>query len=74
MVYEVGELVKWRAPLDADYSYGYILEIKRNLATVIGTGYYKGVITQIHLRYIEKAKRGGGGCGRGKKHSKRSAP
>ena len=29
-MYEVGELVKWRCPLDADYSYGYIVEIKRN--------------------------------------------
>lgn len=74
MVYEVGELVKWKSPLDSDYSYGYILEIKRNLATVIGTGYYSGVTTQIHLRYIDKAKKGGGGCGRDKKYSKRSAP
>ena len=90
-MYEVGELVKWRCPLDADYSYGYIVEIKRNLATVIGTGYYSGVTTEarthkllphkhsgvtteIHLRYIEKVKRGGGGYGRGKEHSKRSAP
>ena len=57
-MYEIGELVRWRCPLDADYSYGYILEIT----------------TEIHLRYIEKVKRGGGGFGRGKEHSKRSAP
>lgn len=73
-MYEIGELVRWRCPLDADYSYGYILEIKRSLVVVVGTGYYSGVTTEIHLRYIEKVKRGGGGFGRGKEHSKRSAP
>lgn len=73
-MYEVGELVRWRCPLDADYSYGYILEIKRNLVTVVGTGYYSGITTEIHLRYTEKVKRGGGSYGRGKEHSKRSTP
>lgn len=63
-MYEVGELVKWRCPLDADYSYGTILEVNnRNVARVEGSGYYAGVITEVHLRYIEKVKRGGGGFG-----------
>ena len=71
-VYKVGELVRWRCPLDADYSYGYIVSIRRNLVTVIGTGYYRGVTTEVHIRYIEKVKRGGDGCGGCKRNSKRS--
>ena len=30
-MYEIGELVRWRCPLDADYSYGYVAGIRRNL-------------------------------------------
>ena len=71
-VFKVGELVRWRCPLDEDYSYGTILEINRSLVTVVGSGYYAGKVTEVHLRNIEKLERGGGGYGRGKKHSKRS--
>lgn len=74
-MFKVGELVKFRNPLDADYSYGTIVEIdSRSVATILGSGYYTGVTTAVHLRYIEKAKRGGNGYGGGKKYSKRSTP
>lgn len=71
-VYEIGELVRWRCPLDADYSYGTILEINKNIARVEGSGYYTGVVTDVHLKYIEKLKRGGGGFGLHKRNNKRS--
>ena len=71
-MYKVGELVRWRYPLDADYSYGYVVGIRRSLVTVVGTGYYKGVTTEVHIRYIEKVEKGGGSCGGGKRYSKRS--
>ena len=73
-MFKVGELVKWRRPLDEDYSYGYIVEINRNRATVSGTGYYKGVITIVHLKEVEKVKNGGKGFGGSEKCSKRSTP
>ena len=69
-MYKVGELVRWLNPLDADYSYGTIVSIKGSIATVLGSGYYVGVITDIPLRYIEKPKKGGQGCGSSKKYSK----
>ena len=72
-MFKVGEDVRWRCPLDADYSYGTILEINRSIATVEGSGYYAGKISEVHLRNIEKIERGGGCCGSGKRCSKRSA-
>lgn len=71
-MYAVGEKVKWMCPLDNDYSYGTILEIKQNRAIVEGSEYYKGCVSLVHLRYIRKAKKkkGGGGFGERKEHSK----
>ena len=70
---EVGDAVKWLCPLDADYSYGKVLDIKRSVATaVICKGYHRGVITEVHTRYMEKLRRGGGDYGGRKRHSKRS--
>lgn len=69
-MFEVGELVSWCTPLDADYSYGTILEISNNRATILGAGYYTGVIVNVHLRYIEKVKRGGKDIGGSKKYRK----
>lgn len=63
-MYRVGELVKWMCPLDADYSYGTMLEIKRGTAKVVGSGYYEGIVTEVHLKYIKKhRKKGGAGFG-----------
>ena len=69
-MFKAGELVKYRNPLDADYSYGTVVEINRNVATILGSEYYTGVTTAVHLRYVEKAKRGGNGYGGSKKYSK----
>lgn len=72
-MFKVGELVRWMCPIEEDYSYGTILEIKKSVATVLGSGYYTGVTTEVHLKYMEKIRRGGGVLGSGsKKHSKRS--
>ena len=72
---EVGDAVRWICPLDADYSYGRVLEISnKNVATLLtAKGYHRGVKTEVHLRFVEKIERGGGGYGSSKKHSKRSA-
>ena len=66
----VGELVRWRNPLDADYSYGTVQEIKGMYAIVLGSGYYTGVTTEVHLRCIERAGKGGRYYGGSKKYSK----
>jgi hypothetical protein len=68
---KVGEIVKWRCPLEEDYSYGTILKINKRVATIMGSGYYTGTITEVHLMYIEKIKRGGKKCGNSKKYRKR---
>jgi hypothetical protein len=72
MTCKVGELVRWMLPLDNDYSYGYVEEIKRNLVVVRCTGYYSGLQVEVHMRYIDRQKGGGifGGCEN--RHSKRS--
>ena len=58
-MFKVGELVKWMEPLDHEYSYGNILEIKRSIATLIEVGSpYAGHKRYIHLRYIEHMERG----------------
>lgn len=69
-MYKIGELIKWCSPLDADYSYGTILEINRNHATVLGSGYYAGVKFSVHLRCIEKIEKGGKSFGGNKKYRK----
>lgn len=64
-MFKIGEMVKWRCPMDEDYSYGTILDISRSIATLSCSGYYAGKITEVHLKNIEKLKRGGvgyGGC------------
>lgn len=73
-MYTVGEQVKWMSPLDEDYSYGTIKEIKGRTAMVACSGYYAGVIARIPLKYIKKIEKGGKGFGSSKKHSKRSTP
>ena len=69
---KVGDKIKWRTPLDADYSYGTVTEIDRGRAILKGTGYYKGILMRVNLRYIEKLDTGGKKYGRSKKYSKRS--
>ena len=71
---EVGDAVRWICPLDADYSYGRVLEIsnKKVATLLVARGYHRGVKTEVHLRYVEKIMRGGGDYGGRKRHSKRS--
>ena len=69
-MFSVGEVVKWRLPLEEDYSYGTILKINRGKAIVRDSGYYTGKIVEVHLKYLEKHKRGGKGFGGSKEHSK----
>lgn len=66
-MYSVGECVRWRAPLDADYSYGIVLAVRSGYLKIRGSGYYDGVITHINLQYIDK----GGNDNGGKEHNKR---
>ena len=65
-MFKVGEVVKWRCPLDPDYSYGTIVKVRPNSALIECTGYYKGLITGVPKMYIEKLKGGGEGFGRRK--------
>ena len=70
---KAGDTVKWRCPMDADYSYGIILDLKKNTALIKGMGYYAGIIVEVNLKNIEKLERGGRSFGsNSKKHSKRS--
>ena len=71
-MFKVGERVRWRSPLDADYSYGTIVSLRYTLATVEGSGYYKGVLSEVHVRYIESMERGGKSFGGNKKQRKRA--
>lgn len=65
-----GELVRWRSPLDEEYSYGFIKEIGTRYVVVQGTGYYNGVEALVHIKNIEKLERRGGDThGRSKEHN-----
>ena len=60
-MFKVGDAIKWMCPLDNDYTYGEITALR------------SGITAEVHLRYIEKAMRGGGSVGSDcKKCSKRS--
>lgn len=65
----IGDTVRWREPLDADYSYGKVISADRTKATVAGLNYYYGITTEVPIRNLEKA--GGKGFGStGKRQSK----
>lgn len=64
---KIGELICWRNPLDADYSYGYVRAVHKGVLEVEGTGYYTGVISEIHKGSVI---RGGKSCGNNKKYRK----
>lgn len=66
-----GDRVKWMSPLDADYSYGTILEINKAVATVeVTIGYHARTIAEVHLKHIRKLKGGGEQVGKCKKYRK----
>lgn len=47
-----GEFVKYMMPLDADYSYGVIREIRKGRAEVELKSYPQGMIVEIPYRYM----------------------
>lgn len=56
-----GDLVRWMLPLDNDYSYGNIEKLNKGTAIVTYTkGYYKGMQTEVHLRYIKEGGKNSG--------------
>lgn len=58
-------------PLDNDYTYGEIVEIRKSIAVIQGIGLYSKTREGVHFRYIQKLT-GGRRCGKCKEHSKRS--
>lgn len=52
-MFKEGELIKYMMPLDADYSYGTILELKKGRAVVLSKSYPHGTITEVPFRYME---------------------
>ena len=47
-------------PLDHEYSYGKLIEIRRNRAIIEELGYYSGRIVSIHIRFIKHFLMSGG--------------
>lgn len=70
---KTGDRIRWQSPLDEDYSYGIVLEVNKNSATVRGSGYYAGTLIDVHLRNIEKLETGGNSVGSGSKRNSKYA-
>lgn len=72
-MFKVGEKVRYRRALDADYTYGTIVELIDNIALIELIGHNRGVVTDVRIKYIERIKKAGVKRGSNrKKHSKRS--
>ena len=56
-MFKVDELIKYMMPLDADYSYGVILELKKGRAVILLKTYSQGLVVEIPYRYIEHYKK-----------------
>lgn len=53
-MYKEKEIIRYREPLDADYTYAEITELKKGRAEVKIVGlYHTGLIVEIPYRYIE---------------------
>lgn len=52
-MYKVDEFIKYMMPLDADYSYGVILELKKGRAVVLSKSYPHGTITEVPYRFMD---------------------
>lgn len=68
----IGDKVRWRGPMDADYSYGKVIGADRTKAVIAGSNYYYGHTLEVPMRYLEKAG-GKGFGGYGKRQSKCTA-
>ena len=66
---KVGDTVKWMSPLDHDYLYGKIVDIRGYFAIIRGIGLYRNITAEVHFKYIEKIA-GGGYYGSGKRNNK----
>ena len=63
---KVGDRVKWMGPLDYDYFYGKVVDIRGNFATIRGIGLHKHAYAEVHFKYITKVS-GGSSSGSGKR-------
>lgn len=55
-MYKVGELIKYMMPLDADYSYAEIVELKKGRAVVQRKSYPQGLITEVPYKFMGRIK------------------
>lgn len=55
-MYKVGEKVRYMEPLDHDYSYGVILELKEGRALIEKISYPPGLRVEIAYRYLDHLK------------------
>lgn len=54
---KVGELIRWRSPLDADYSYGTVVAVQKAYVIIRSKGYYEGLEVKVHISDVERHKR-----------------
>ena len=52
-MYRVGETVRYMEPLDHDYSYGVIKELKQGRALIKKISYPPGLEVEIAYRYLD---------------------
>ena len=57
-MFKEGDFMKSMMPLDADYSYGVILELKKGRATVLLKSYPQGLVTEVPYRMMEHIRKG----------------
>ena len=71
-MYKVGDIAKWRTPLEAMYSYGTVLEIQRKAVILREIGYYQGCIVKVPKQFVQKFKPAEGGSRFGSSNKKYS--
>lgn len=57
-MFKEGEFIKYMMPLDADYSYGIILELKKGRAAVLIKSYPQGLVTEVPYKFMEHTGKG----------------
>lgn len=56
-MFKEGELIKYMMPLDADYSYGVITELKKGRAEVVLKSYLQGLVVEVPYRVMEHIRK-----------------
>lgn len=56
-MFKVGEFVKYRMPLDADYSYAVILDLKKRKAVVVLKTYPQELVVEVPYKYMEHTEK-----------------